>query len=72
MPFSSDLGIATGIAFDREGIMYVGDRSGTIYRIEGFGIAESFAMLEPSVSAYHLAFGADERLYVTAPEAFGF
>jgi sugar lactone lactonase YvrE len=72
VPFASELGIATGIAFDGEGRMYVGDRSGTIYRIEGFGRAESFAILEPSVSAYHLAFGTDGRLYVTAPKLSGF
>jgi sugar lactone lactonase YvrE len=67
IPFSTGLGIATGIAFDREGTMYVGDRSGTVFRISDFGNPEAFATLEPSVSAYHLAFGADERLYVTAP-----
>jgi sugar lactone lactonase YvrE len=67
IPFSTGLGIATGIAFDRQGTMYVGDRSGTIYRISDFGNPESFATLEPSVSAYHLAFGTDDRLYVTAP-----
>lgn len=65
--FSTGLGIATGIAFDRDGTMFVGDRSGTIYRISDFGNAEAFATLEPSVSAYHLAFGIDDRLYVTAP-----
>jgi sugar lactone lactonase YvrE len=65
--FSTGLGIATGIAFDRDGVMYVGDRSGTIFRISDFGNAEAFATLEPSVSAYHLAFGSDEKLYVTAP-----
>jgi sugar lactone lactonase YvrE len=67
IPFSTGLGIATGIAFDSAGTMYVGDRSGTIFRISDFGNAEAFATLEPSVSAYHLAFGADDRLYVTAP-----
>lgn len=67
VPYASDLGIATGIAFDKDGAMYVGDRSGTIYRVTSFGSAESFAVLEPSVSAYHLAFGKDENLYVTAP-----
>jgi sugar lactone lactonase YvrE len=72
IPFASELGIATGLAFDREGAMYVGDRSGTIYRSEGFGRAESFAILEPSVSAYHMAFGLDGRLYVTAPKLSGF
>lgn len=65
--YASDLGIATGIAFDKQGVMYVGDRSGTIYRIAGFGSAEVFAALEPSVAAYHLAFGANGKLYATAP-----
>ncbi len=65
--YASDLGIATGIAFDGKGEMFVGDRSGTIYRVTSLGNAESFAVLEPSVSAYHLAFGADGKLYVSAP-----
>ncbi len=67
VPYASDLGIATGIAFDGNGLMHVGDRSGTIYRVSDFGVAESFAIIEPSVSAFHLAFGQDKRLYVTAP-----
>lgn len=67
VPYASELGISTGIAFDREGEMFVGDRSGTIYKVTSFGNAEPFAELEPSVSAYHLAFGPDERLYVSAP-----
>jgi hypothetical protein len=67
LTYASDMGIATGIAFDKKGVMYIGDRSGTIYRVMNFGNAESFAVLEPSVSAYHLAFGTDEKLYVSAP-----
>lgn len=66
-PYGSDLGVATGIAFDKNNQMFVGDRSGTIYRVPNFGNPESFAVLEPSVSAYHMAFGTDEKLYVTAP-----
>ncbi len=67
VPLASELGIATGIAFDSEGVMYVGDRSGTIYKIFELGDKISWALLEPSVSAYHLAFGLDENLYVSAP-----
>ncbi len=67
IPFSTGLGIATGIAFDSQNEMFVGDRSGTIYRISDFGSPEPFATIEPSVSAYHLAFGPDGRLFVTAP-----
>lgn len=65
--YATGLGIATGIAFDREGLMYVGDRSGTIYRVRDFAETETFAVQEPSVAAYHMAFGPDERLYVTSP-----
>ncbi|HEV2913665.1 MAG TPA: hypothetical protein VGX92_10325 [Pyrinomonadaceae bacterium] len=65
--FAGNLGVATGLAFDRAGRMYVGDRSGTIYRINGIGEESAWAQLEPSVSAYHLAFGPDDALYVTGP-----
>ena len=64
---ATGLGIATGIAFDKDGAMFVGDRSGTIYRITEPAVQTPFATLEPSVAAYHMAFGPDGRLYVTAP-----
>ncbi|CAN5304573.1 hypothetical protein BH20ACI1_BH20ACI1_02030 [soil metagenome] len=67
VPIASELGIATGLAFDENGAMFVGDRSGTVYCVKGFDIPDSFAIIEPSVSAYHLAFGRDGKLYVTAP-----
>ncbi len=67
VPYSTGLGIATGLAFDKDDVMYVGDRSGTIYKVTQFGESEIFATLEPSVSAYHFAFGADGKLYISAP-----
>lgn len=70
--FARNLGVATGIAFDRSGQMYVGDRSGTIYQINGIGEEKSWAEPEPSVSAYHLAFGPDDALYVTGPTVTSF
>ncbi len=50
------MGIATGIAFDNAGNLYVGDRSGTIFKIGPDREIFVFATLEPSISAYHLAF----------------
>lgn len=70
--FASDLGVATGLAFNRDGEMFVGDRGGTIYRVNEIGEARPWATLEQSVSAYHLAFGSDDFLYVTGPTVCGF
>lgn len=65
--YATGLGIATGLCFGRDGAMYVGDRSGTIHRVKEFASAETFTVMEPSVAAYHMAFGPDGRLFVTAP-----
>ena len=67
VPYVTGLGIATGIAFDADGVMHVGDRGGTVYKVSDFGSPEALAVIEPSVSAYHMAFGPDGVLYVTAP-----
>jgi DNA-binding beta-propeller fold protein YncE len=70
--FAGDLGIATGLAFNHQGDMFVGDRTGAIYRVNEIGEAHAWAQLEPSVSAYHLAFGPDDALYVTGPTVSSF
>jgi sugar lactone lactonase YvrE len=61
------MGVATGIAFDREQSLYVGDRNGTIFKIARDQQVFVFATLEASVSAYHLAFGPQGDLFVTGP-----
>jgi sugar lactone lactonase YvrE len=66
-PFATDLGIPCGLAFDRKGTLFVGDRSGTIFRVDRAGQATTHASVPSSVAAFHLAFGPDEALYVTAP-----
>ena len=63
----SDLGVACGMAFSPDGTLYVGDRSGTVFRVATSGRATPFATLPPSVAAFHLAWGPDDGLYVSAP-----
>jgi len=72
VPFARNLGVATGIAFDDSDTMYVGDRTGTIYKVNGIGEESVWAQLEPSVSAYHLAVGLDNALYVAGPTVASF
>ena len=40
--YASDLGIATGIAFNKSGEMFVGDRSGTVYEVSSIRIPKAF------------------------------
>jgi sugar lactone lactonase YvrE len=70
--FVEGMGVATGLAFDGIGNLYVGDRSGTIFKISPTRQIFVFATLEPSISAYHLAFGPDDYLYVTGPTTSSF
>jgi sugar lactone lactonase YvrE len=70
--YAGGMGIATGIAFDRNQNLYVGDRSGTIFKIARDQQVFVFATLEPSVSAYHLAFGPQGDLFVTGPTTSSF
>jgi sugar lactone lactonase YvrE len=72
VPFARNLGVASGIAFDRNGVMHVGDRTGTIFKINGIGEERAWTQIEPSVSAFHLAFGPDDSLYVSGPTVTSF
>jgi hypothetical protein len=83
--YAEGMGIATGIAFDRDGNLFVGDRSGTIFKVgpqRATGAGGSltggplgdreifvYATLEPSIAAYHLAFNDQGTLFVTGPTA---
>jgi sugar lactone lactonase YvrE len=66
------MGVATGIAFDKDENLYVGDRSGTIFKISPSREIFVFATLEPSFAAYHLAFHPSGDLYVTGPTTSSF
>jgi sugar lactone lactonase YvrE len=70
--YAEGMGVATGIAFDREGSLYVGDRSGTIFKIGRDRQIFVFATMEPSIAAFHLAFGNSGTLYVTGPTTSSF
>lgn len=66
------MGVATGIVFDREDNLYVGDRSGTIFKISRDRQIYVFATIERSIAAYHLALNDDGYLYVTGPTTSSF
>lgn len=66
------MGVATGLAFDHEDNLYVGDRNGSVFKISPNRQIFVYATLEPSIAAYHLAFGPEGYLYVTGPTTSSF
>jgi sugar lactone lactonase YvrE len=65
--YVTEVGVATGLAFAPDGTLFVGDRSGSILRVSIDRHVETYASLPASVAAFHLAYGPDGCLYVTAP-----
>jgi sugar lactone lactonase YvrE len=70
--YAEGMGVATGIAFDGDENLYVGDRTGTVFKISRDRQIFVFATIEPSMAAYHLAFGPDGNLYLTGPTISSF
>jgi sugar lactone lactonase YvrE len=70
--YAEGMGIATGVAFDEDENLYVGDRTGTIFKISRDRQIFVFATIEASLAAYHLAFGGDGYLYLTGPTTSSF
>jgi hypothetical protein len=64
---ASDLGVACGLAFGPDGSLFVGDRSGTVFRVDRKGRTETFASVPSSIAAFHLAMAPDGMLFVSAP-----
>src|ERR1041385_8512267 len=65
--YVAEVGVPTGLAFAGDGTLFIGDRSGSILKVAPDRRVEPYATLPPSVAAFHLAYGQDECLYVTAP-----
>jgi sugar lactone lactonase YvrE len=65
--FVEGMGVATGICFDPAGNLYVGDRSGTVFKVSSTRQIFVYATIEPSISSYRLAWGPDQHLYVSGP-----
>lgn len=65
--FVDGLGIATGLVFDSAGYLFVGDRSGFVYKVSPHGEASLFCEVEASVSAYHMAIDREDNIFLAGP-----
>ncbi|MDH4130139.1 MAG: hypothetical protein OEV44_15400, partial [Spirochaetota bacterium] len=69
--FSQGLGIAFGLAFNKKGDLYVGDRTGSIFSIDSQGQASFYASIPQSYIAFHMNFDNEDNLYVSNPVHMG-
>ena len=65
--FASDLGVACGLAFASDGAMFVGDRSGTIFRVDGVGRGAGVRDAAAERGRVSSRVRSGRRLYVAAP-----
>lgn len=65
--FAENLGVPTGIAINKNDYVFVGDRTGKVYKISPEGEVSLFVELPESLIAYHLAFDPDDNLFVSIP-----
>jgi sugar lactone lactonase YvrE len=70
--YAEGMGVATGLALDQDQNLYVGDRTGTIFKISPDRQIFVFATMEPSISSYHLVMGHDGFLYASGPTTSSF
>ena len=66
--FAEDIGTPFGLAFNAQGVLFVGDRDGRILKIQENGEKATFIELPASPIAYHLAFDPDGNLFVAVPQ----
>ena len=60
-----------GLAFNSKNELYVGDRTGSIFKVSKDGKAYFFSSLHQSYIAYHMSIDNDDNLYVTNPVHMG-
>ena len=70
-PFATDLGVACGLAFAPDGTLFVGDRSGTIFRVDRRARATRSRRCRRAWRRFISRSGTDGALYVTGADAVG-
>ncbi len=69
--FSHGLGAAFGMAMNSQGEIFVGDRNGSIFKLNKDGLASFYSSIPSSYIAFHLAFDSKDNLYVSNPAHMG-
>lgn len=69
--FSQGLGNVFGIAINRIGEIFVGDQSGSLFKIDSTGKASFFASIPDSFKGYHFCVSPEDEIYFSVPSSIG-
>jgi hypothetical protein len=69
--YSQGLGSVFGLAINSLGEIYVGDQTGSLFKVDATGRASFQASLPESFKGYHFIFSPDNELYISLPSSVG-
>jgi len=69
--FSQGLGSAYGLAVNSLGAIFVGDQTGSLFKVDSTGRASFYAAIPESFKGYHFTFSSKDELYFTVPSSVG-
>lgn len=69
--FSQGLGSVFGLAVNSLGEVFVGDQTGSLFKVDATGRASFYASLPETFKGYHFAFSPDDELFVSIPSSVG-
>lgn len=69
--FAQGLGSAFGIAINSMGEIFVGDQTGSLFKLDSTGKASFYASLPETFKGYHFTFSPDDELYISMPSNVG-
>lgn len=69
--FAQGLGSVFGLAVNSLGEIFVGDQTGSLFKVDSTGKASFYATLPETFKGYHFAFSETDELFVSIPSSVG-
>ncbi len=69
--FSQGLGSVFGLAINSLGEIFVGDQTGSLFKVDSTGRASFYASIPETFKGYHFIISPDDKLYISIPSSVG-
>jgi sugar lactone lactonase YvrE len=69
--YSQGLGSVFGLAINSLGEIFVGDQTGSLFKVDSSGKASFYATIPETFKGYHFAFSPQDELFLSIPASVG-